>query len=347
MNDPKRNIKFVCFDLETNGCPQSGSIFNPFHRIVQISAVHGEEQFDKVVNPECHVPSESTAIHHLTNQRVVAARTFKNVFPLFRAFVKRGATRDTQIVLVAHNALGFDKILLEKECIRCGMKLPPEWRFYDTLQTYRRDFATLPSKKLGDVYQNRFGEPITNAHNALSDTIALQRLFYHEIQTKFNMDHTISASASASYTSSDAPVQQLRGIGLYTKRAIVNMIGKTSPTVGDLRVYCAGKSFQDIELILRVKLRCTRETFLFSLLCEMTTHANPYNLFAAFPFAIHAFPGLSDASVEKLLAMGICSPEQLKRHYLYVLQESGEAWDLLMDTLECESFRVGLLLRSI
>ena len=65
MNDPK--IKFCFFDLETTGCPRSGSIFHEFHRIVQISAVCGDSTFDATVDPQCHIPSESTAIHRVTN----------------------------------------------------------------------------------------------------------------------------------------------------------------------------------------------------------------------------------------------------------------------------------------
>lgn len=134
MNDPKNKklIKFVFFDLETNGCAGTGSILNPFHRIIQISAVSGDERFDSLVNPECHIPSESTAIHHVTNEMVKNAPTFKKIFPQFRAFVKKGAKRNTQIVLVAHNALGFDKPVLEKEVKRSGLKSPDNWRYYNT-----------------------------------------------------------------------------------------------------------------------------------------------------------------------------------------------------------------------
>ena len=347
MNDPKNDIKFVFFDLETTGCPGSGSIYHPFHRIVQISAVSGTEQFDAVVNPECHIPSESTAIHCVSNTMVETAPRFHTIFPQFRAFVKkRKLQRNTRIVLVAHNALGFDKILLEKECQRCGFKMPADWCFYDTLLTYRREFADLPSKKLGDLFQNRFGEPITNAHNSLSDTLALQRLFNHEIQNLFSMADTVPTAVHY-YTPNNAPVQTLRGIGDYTARSVSLLLGKNAPTVGDLRAYCAGQTLQDVERILRLKLHCSRETFLFSLLCETVQCSNPNELFACFPFAIGAFPGIPESAVQQLAAMGLRSPEYVKRYYLFQLRESSQDWDQLMRTIGCEPFRMGMILRRL
>ena len=342
-NDPK--IKFIFFDLETTGCSGTGSILNQFNRIVQISAVNESEQFDAIVNPEVHIPQASTDIHHVSNEIAQQAPTFKKVFPQFRAFVKKGAKRNTHIVLVAHNALGFDKIVLEKECLRCGLKMPANWVFYDTLLTYRNQFPELVSKRLGDIYQNRFNEPIQNAHNALSDTLALQRLFYHDIQPLFTMEHTV-ATGMPSYTPNESPVDALRGIGKYTKRAVVQLVEQNNPTVGHLRKYCSDKSIEDIEIILRLKLRCRAETYLFSLLCEITLCPQPFELFEQFPFVVDSFPGLSERTVQRLLQMGIRSPEQLKRHYLYTLVESGEEWDRLMREMECDVFRVAMLLRS-
>lgn len=344
-NDPKK-IKFVFFDLETTGCKGSGSIFNEFHRIVQISAVTSSEQFDAIVNPEVHIPQASTAIHHVSNEMAQQGTTFKKVFPNFRAFVKKGAKRNTQIVLVAHNAIGFDKIVLEKECLRCGLKMPANWVFYDTLLTYRTQFPELVSKRLGDIYQNRFNEPIQNAHNALSDTLALQRLFEHDLLPSFNLIHTVPTGIP-SYTPNKAPVDALRGIGKYTKKAVIILVQQNNPTVGHLRSYCSGKSVEEIEIILRLKLRCKAETYLFSLLCELTLYTDPIELFKQFPFVIDSFAGLSDGTVQKLVQMGIRSPEQFKRHYLYNLAESGDAWDKLMCDLECDPFRVAMLLRSI
>ena len=319
---------------------------NPFNRIVQISAVNGSDQFDELVNPQCHIPSDSTAIHHITNKMVKTASSFRTIFPRFRAFVKKCAKRNTRIVLVAHNAIGFDKNILEKECLRCGVKLPSHWCFYDTLLTYRREFADLPSKKLGDIYQTRFGEPITNAHDALADTLALQRLFRHDIQHLFQPSETVAAW-STSYTPSASPVLALRGIGEYTKRAVVKLLGISDPTVGDMRTYFAGHSMQDTELALRIKLRVTREEFLFSLLCEMTLHAEPSKLFAEFPFVISSFPGIPEDSVQKLIGIGLRSPEQVKRHYLFVLKESATDWDQFLDFMQCKPMQVVLMWRSI
>ena len=251
------------------------------------------------------------------------------------------------VVLVAHNAFGFDKIMLEKECAGNGLRLPAHWRFYDSLLTYRREFPDLVSKKLGDIYQNRFNEPIQNAHDALSDTLALQRLFRHDLQHVFDLADTQPATIIG-YTPNEAPVLELRGIGPYTKKNVVKMLGMTEPTVGDLRQFCAGMSVNKVELLVRTKLKCVKETFLFSILCEIMVHPNPVALFnEQFPTVIGKFPGLSEKSIQQLLAMHVRSPEQLKRHYLYVLDESADQWDALLKKLDCDPFRVSLLMRGL
>ena len=78
------------------------------------------------------------------------------------------------------------------------------------------------------------------------------------------MDHTVETGFTA-YTPNEAPVQNLRGVGAYTKRSIAKLIAKKEPTVGDLRTHCSGKSIQDVELLLRLKMHCKKEAFLFSL----------------------------------------------------------------------------------
>ena len=208
-------------------------------------------------------------------------------------------------------------------------------------------FPELISKKLGDIYEDRFGEPIQNAHDAKADTLALQKLFHRDLQSLFDMKETRLANVTT-YTASNAPIIELRGIGPYTKKHVIRLLENSEPTVGDLRQYCAVMSVQEIEFMIRTRLKCTKETFLFSILCEITQHPSPIALFnTCFPNVTAQFPGLSKESIQTLSSLGIASPEQLKRYYLYVLEESADKWDILLKTLECNSFRVSLLMRGL
>lgn len=66
----------IFFDLETTGT----NIMQD--RIVEISLIkimpNGEEiEYTKRVNPERHIPEEATAVHHITDEDVAQAPTFK------------------------------------------------------------------------------------------------------------------------------------------------------------------------------------------------------------------------------------------------------------------------------
>ena len=346
MNDPK--IRFIFFDLETTGGPNQGSIFHEFHRIVQISAVSGNETFDAIVNPECHVPTESTAIHRVSNSDTKEAPSFRFVFPQFRAFVKKQAIRGTKMVLIAHNAFGFDKFILEKECDRFGMRLPPNWLFYDTLQKYRSQYPELLSKKLGNIYKLRFDEDLSGAHNSLADSLALKRLFEADILPYFTLEDTIAVKKQ-NYLNNSESVIKIRGIGEKTRNKIKKVLTILDPTIGDIRNYLSGCSFADIEVFIRTQMNTYKEAFVFSILCEITQPENPHLLFKNFPFIEHSFTiSLPTKSVEKLQKKyHIRSAEQLKRYYLFKLQENGDLWDKLLLDLNVNPFMIAMLMRSL
>lgn len=347
MNDPKK--RFCFFDLETTGCPQSGSIFHDYHRIVQISAVCGNDTFDAVVNPECHIPSESTAIHRVTNDVASKFANFGKVFPRFRAFVKKQMKRGTEVILVAHNAFGFDKLMLEKECARFGLRVPTTWRFYDTLLKYRTQFPELPSKRLGDIYKERFGEDLAGAHDALADSLALKRLFEVDIVQHFSMNETLLVHHQ-SYLANEESVIKVRGIGQKTKQKISRIINIHDPTIGQLRErLVSGHSYADIELFIRTQMNCFKEQFVFSILCEIVQPSQPHVLFQSFPFLQHTFTvNMPAVAVEQLVTKHhIRSAEQLKRLYLFHFKESGERWDNLLREINVNPFCVSMMMRSL
>ena len=345
-NDPK--TKFVFFDLETTGCPQSGSIFHDYHRIVQFSAVCGDETYDAIVNPQCHIPSESTAIHRVTNEMASKALNFGRIFPLFRTFIKKLSLRGTQIILVAHNAFGFDKLVLEKECSRFGLRVPATWKFYDSLLKYRSQYS-LPSNKLGDIYKQRFSTELQGAHNSLIDCMALKKLFEHDLLPYFNIQDTLQVYEQQ-YLTDNQPAIKVRGIGRRTKDKIVALLQmEREPTIGDLRTSLMGCSYADIEMFIRMQLNCSKEQFVYSILCEIVQPDQPHLLFQNFPFLLHTFTVILPAyTVNTLLEKHkVRSAEQLKRFYLFKIKESGEKWDQLLKELNVNPFHISLMMRSI
>ena len=345
MND----TKFIFFDLETTGCSKSGSIFHNFHRIVQISAVCGDEHFDQLVDPQCHIPTESTAIHRVTNDMANRTNNFGTVFPLFRAFIKKRATRGTKIVLVAHNAFGFDKLILEKECARFDFRVPTNWYFYDSLVTYRNKYPELVSKKLGDIYKERFREDLDGAHNALMDCLALKRLFEHDIIQHYSPEQLLQSNQQL-YLNDNEDVIKIRGIGQHTRTKIKKLFSTETPTVGMIRAMLIPNSnLSELELFIRTKLSCNKEQFVFSILCEIVQPPNPHVMFQGFPFIHHTFSSiLTPETVYTLLnTYHIRSAEQMKRYYLFQLKEDVKDWDKFLGTIHANSFSIGMMLRSI
>ena len=48
-------------------------------------------------------------------------------------FIQGACPPGRRPVLVAHNGVRYDFMLLFAECLRAGVELPPDWLFIDTL----------------------------------------------------------------------------------------------------------------------------------------------------------------------------------------------------------------------
>ncbi len=97
----------MLFDLETTGI----NIAND--RIVEIAIVkrlpEGRTEEQRwLVNPECPIPAEATAVHGITNEQVADAPTFKDLAPTIRDFIK-------DCDLAGYNSDRFDIPLLAEE----------------------------------------------------------------------------------------------------------------------------------------------------------------------------------------------------------------------------------------
>lgn len=96
--NPLSLASYVAIDIETTGVVRTS-------RIIEISAIRfdaGEpiEKFETLVDPECPIPPEATAVNHITDEMVVGAPKYWQVIPALQDFIGSSS-------VVGHN-LAFD-----------------------------------------------------------------------------------------------------------------------------------------------------------------------------------------------------------------------------------------------
>lgn len=157
--------RFIFFDTETTGVKAGKD------RIIEIAAYdsHKKKSFTSLINPECDIPKEATAIHNITNDMVKNAPSFEKVGSDFIDFCSENA------ILVAHNNDSFDRPFLENEITKADLKIP-SWDYLDSLKWSRRYRYDLPRHSLQflrEVYEIEANQ----AHRALDDVIVLYKVF--------------------------------------------------------------------------------------------------------------------------------------------------------------------------
>ena len=115
---------FVAFDTETTGIDLTGN------RIIEVACVRfvnfvPVSVFTTLINPECRIPAESIAIHHITDNMVANAPKFYEIIPSLDSFIGKST-------LVAHNAM-FDVRFLYAD----GLDSIADKKVYDTLEISR------------------------------------------------------------------------------------------------------------------------------------------------------------------------------------------------------------------
>lgn len=166
----------VYWDLETTGL----SVYE--EQIIQLGAVDASGRtFVRCVRSTAPVSAFITGLTGVTQAAVTAAEPWPAVAAAFEAWLATlGAG---PVTLVAFNGERFDVPLLLEECRRHGLALDaPVWsgaRFFDPDRWRRTGLYRGPGATggLGEAYKACFaGETFANAHDALGDALALQRL---------------------------------------------------------------------------------------------------------------------------------------------------------------------------
>lgn len=155
----------IFYDTETTGVKPDKD------RIIEIAAYDPvqDRTFEALINPGVPIPKEASAIHHITDDMVKEAPSFKVVGADFASFC------EGDVVLIAHNNDAFDLPFIRNEFERNELSFPT-WPYIDSLKVSRKYRPDLPRHSLQHL-RSYHGIPANQAHRALDDVIILHRVF--------------------------------------------------------------------------------------------------------------------------------------------------------------------------
>ncbi|MFA6702539.1 MAG: exonuclease domain-containing protein [Dysgonamonadaceae bacterium] len=151
----------VFFDLETTGINLAKD------RIVEISYLKvfpngKEESKTKRINPEMHIPEESTAIHGIKDEDVKDAPTFKQI-------AKSLAIQLEGCDIAGFNSSRFDVPMLSEEFLRADIDFDFSKRKFIDVQII---FHKKEQRTLEAAYKFYCDKTLIDAHSAEADTLA-------------------------------------------------------------------------------------------------------------------------------------------------------------------------------
>lgn len=161
----------IFFDLETTGT----NIVKD--RIVELSYIKvfpdgTTESKSRRLNPEMHIPEESTAIHHISDEDVKDAPTFRQVSKaLYEIF--------DACDIAGYNSNKFDVPLLIEEFGRAGMNFDISGRRFVDVQNI---FHKMEQRTLIAAYKFYCGKNLEEAHSATADTMATYEVLLAQLE---------------------------------------------------------------------------------------------------------------------------------------------------------------------
>lgn len=167
------NLKrpLIFFDLETTGTNITTD------RIVEFSYLKlypdgSKESKTRKINPEVSIPASSTAIHHITDDDVKDAPTFRQVSKSLKEIFD-----DSDIA--GYNSNKFDVPLLIEEFARAGITFDLSGRHFIDVQNI---FHKMEQRTLVAAYKFYCGKELTGAHSANADTEATYEVLLKQIE---------------------------------------------------------------------------------------------------------------------------------------------------------------------
>ncbi|MDT7833373.1 exonuclease domain-containing protein [Flavobacteriaceae bacterium S356] len=172
----------VFFDLETTGI----NIAND--RIVEISILKifpngTQESKTWLVNPEIEIPADATAVHGITNEKVVTEPTFKEIADVVNTMI---ADAD----LAGFNSNRFDIPLLAEEFLRVGIDFDMNNRKAIDVQVI---FHKKEQRTLSAGYKFYCGKDLDDAHSAEADTKATYEILKAQLDKYEDIENSVDA----------------------------------------------------------------------------------------------------------------------------------------------------------
>ena len=213
----------VFFDLETTG------IIIGKDRIVEISMLKifpngNKESNTWLVNPEIEIPAETSAIHGITNERVVTEPTFKEL-----AQTVYNLIHDAD--LAGFNSNRFDIPLLAEEFLRVGIDFDMHDRKAIDVQVI---FHKKEQRTLSAGYKFYCDKVLEDAHSAEADTNATYEILKAQLDKYDDIENSVEALSDYSTHSKRADFagfilfndedQEIFSFGKYKGRTVEDVL---------------------------------------------------------------------------------------------------------------------------
>jgi DNA polymerase-3 subunit epsilon len=198
------------FDLETTGTNVGTD------RIVEIAVLkilpdQRQELLTQRINPEMHIPEESTLIHGITDQDVAASPTFSEFAPTVEKFLE-GCD------LSGYNAIRFDIPILVEEFLRTGIDFNLMDRLIVDVQNI---FHKMEPRTLKAAYKFYCEKELIDNHNAEADTIATYEVFKAQLDRYHDVPYTDADGLVTMPVKND--IKALSDFSYYTRN--VDLVG--------------------------------------------------------------------------------------------------------------------------
>jgi DNA polymerase-3 subunit epsilon len=164
----------VFFDLETTGINVAKD------RIVEIACIKiypdgKEETLEQRINPEMHIPIETSEIHGIYDEDVRLKPTFKEFVNELLQFIGNAD-------LAGYNSNRFDVPMLVEEILRVGADIDMKNRRMLDVQNI---FMRMEQRTLSAAHKFYLNEELVDAHSALADTTATYKILKAQLD-KYN-----------------------------------------------------------------------------------------------------------------------------------------------------------------
>jgi len=174
----KNPIAFI--DLETTGISVAKDRIVEIC-IVKVSPNGAEEVKTYRVNPEMHIPKQSTAIHGIKDEDVKDEPTFKELGKTIAKYLE-GCD------LAGYNSNRFDFPLLAEEFLRADIDFDMKKRKFVDVQTI---FHKMEQRTLTAAYRFYCNKELEGAHGAEADTVATYEVLKSQLDKYDKLENDI------------------------------------------------------------------------------------------------------------------------------------------------------------